>query len=113
MTPKNFFTQIFSFTYFPFIGWLFVAFFKKDDDFLIFHSKQAFLMAAYVSIFSSIVFIISGVIDTAVVRFGLVALIYLHYILYLVFCILGTFYLATGKRSSLPFIGRYMEKIEL
>ncbi len=113
MTKENFFTKVSFLAYFPFLGWLLTAIIKKDDEFIIFHSKQGFILATYMAIFSSLVFIVSGLIDTAMVRLGLVVLIYLNYAVYLFLCIWGTFYIITGKRKNLPFTAQYMNRFEL
>jgi len=100
-------------TYFPFIGWFFPAILKKDDEFLIFHSKQAFLMAAYTAVVCSCLFLISGIINSPVVKLGVISIIYFHYAVYCIFCILGTLSIKKGEKKNLPIVSKYTNRFQL
>jgi len=113
MTKEDLLAKVPYLTYFPFIGWFFTSILKKDDEFLIFHSKQAFLMAAYTAVVCSFIFVVSGIIDTPIVKLGLVVVIYLHYAVYFLMCLMGTLAVKKSEKKALPFVSKYTNRFEL
>lgn len=101
-------------TYFPFIGWFIPMSIKKDDEFYMFHGKQAFVLAAYVIGACVLFYFMAHIFLPSwmdVVRFILVMLIYLHYVVYVVLCIMGTFMINRGEKKVFPYIGKYTSKL--
>ena len=101
-------------TYLPFIGWFIPMSIRKDDEFYMFHAKQAFVFAAYVTSVSLVLYFLVYIFLPAwmdVPRFVLVMVIYFHYFLYAVICIMGTIMLNKGQRKNFPVIGVYVSRV--
>ena len=100
-------------TYFPFIGWFIPMSIRKDDEFYMFHGKQAFVLAAYVIGACFLLYFLAHIFLPSwmdILRFILVMLIYVHYIAYAVLCVMGTLMIKNGEKKEFPLIGRYTSK---
>jgi hypothetical protein len=101
-------------TYFPFIGWFIPMSIKKDDEFYMFHGKQAFVLAAYVIAACFLLYFLAHIFLPSwmdILRFILVMLIYVHYIVYIALCIMGTLMMNKGEQKEFPYIGKYTSKL--
>ncbi len=101
-------------TYFPFIGWFIPMSIKKDDEFYMFHGKQAFVLAAYVIAACFLLYFLAHIFLPSwmdILRFILVLLIYVHYIVYIALCVMGTLMIKKGEKREFPYIGRYTSKL--
>ena len=101
-------------TYFPFIGWFIPMSIKKDDEFYMFHGKQAFVLAAYVIAACFLLYFLAHIFLPSwmdILRFILVMLIYVHYIVYIALCIMGTLMMRKGEMKEFPYIGKYTSRL--
>jgi uncharacterized membrane protein len=101
--------------YFPFIGWFFPMYFKKDDRFLLFHSVQGFVLAAFFFVLSSMLFFLTAFLPSGggLFKFIAVMLIYAGYLIYFVIAAAGTYFLVKGIEKEIPFFERIAKRIEI
>lgn len=100
-------------SYAPFVGWFIPMIMKKDDEFYMFHAKQAFVLAAYVIASCSLLYYFAHIFLPSwmdILRFILVMIIYVHYILYAAACVMGTMMIKNGEKKDFPYIGKYVAR---
>ena len=101
--------------YFPFIGWFFPMYFKKDDRFLLFHSVQGFVLAAFFFVLSTMLFFLTAFLPTGggLFKFIVVMLIYAGYSVYFIIAAAGTYFLVKGIEKEIPFFEKLAKRIEI
>lgn len=101
--------------YFPFIGWFFPMYFRKDDRFLLFHSLQGFVLAAFFFLVSTLLYFITAFVpaEGGTFKFVIVMLIYAGYLIYLVFAVMGTVFMLKKFEKGLPFFKKIASRIEI
>jgi len=101
--------------YFPFIGWFFPMCFKKDDRFLLFHSVQGFVLAAFFFVVSSILYFLTAFLPSGggLLKFIVVMLIYAGYSVYFITAAAGTYFLVKKIEKGIPFFERIAKRIEI
>jgi len=102
-----------SLAWFPFIGWFIPVMIKKDDELYMFHARRAFVLAIYVIAACTLLYLLAFIFIPSwmdIVRFIVVIIIYVHYVLYAAICVLGTMMLKKGEKKEFPFIGIYVSK---
>ena len=101
--------------YFPFIGWFFPMYFKKDDKFLLFHSVQGFVLAAFFFVLSSTLFFLTAFLPSGggLFKFIVVMLIYAGYSVYFIIAAAGTYFMIKGIEKEIPFFEKIAKRIEI
>ena len=101
--------------YFPFIGWFFPMYFRKDDRFLIFHSIQGFVLAAFFFSVSVLLYFITAFVPSGggVLKFVIVMLIYTGYLIYFIFAVIGTVFMLQKHEKGLPFFEKIASRIQI
>ena len=101
--------------YFPFIGWFFPMYFKKDDKFLLFHSVQGFVLAAFFFVISSMLYFLTAFLPSGggLLKFIVVMLIYAGYSVYFIIAAAGTYFMIKGIEKEIPFFERIAKRIEI
>lgn len=101
--------------YFPFIGWFFPMCFRKDDRFLLFHSVQGFVLAAFFFFVSTLLYFITAFIPAGggIFKFVIVMLIYAGYFIYFVFAIIGTVFMLQKHEKGIPFFEKIASRIQI
>ena len=104
-----------AYAYMPLIGWLIPLYQKMDDAFCLHHAKQGFILAGFCVILSIILNIINIFIpnEWMDVRYSLIILIYVVYILYPITCFISALLTLKGKKFNFPIIKRLADLIEL
>ena len=101
--------------YFPFIGWFFPMYFRKDDRFLLFHSVQGFVLAAFFFSVSTLLYFITAFVPSGggVLKFVIVMLIYTGYLIYFIFAVIGTVFMLQKHEKGLPFFEKIASRIQI
>lgn len=101
--------------YFPFIGWFFPMYFRKDDRFLLFHSVQGFVLAAFFFFVSTLLYFVTAFVSSGggVLKFVIVMLIYTGYLIYFIFAVIGTVFMLQKHEKGLPFFEKIASRIQI
>ena len=101
-------------SYVPFVGWFIPMIMKKDDGFYMYHAKQGFVLSAYVITSNSVLYYFAHIFLPSwmdILRFILVMLIYVQYILYAAACVMGTMMIKRNEKKDFPYIGEYVARL--
>ena len=102
-------------TYLPFVGWMFPMAMIKEEEVLLHHVKQAFLLAF---VFAGTLIVLNFVLVMAprgegYFRYGLVISIYFLYLLYFILCLVGTGAVLRSRKLNIPLVHNYAERLNI
>jgi len=102
-------------TYFPFIGWFYPMFCRKDDRFLMFHAVQGFVMAAFFFSFAVILYFLTALVPSGsgIIKFVIVMIIYAGYFVYFVLAAAGTRFIYKNLKNGIPFFEKIAKRIDI
>jgi uncharacterized membrane protein len=97
----------------PVVGWLIAFLFYRDDEFTMFHTKQAIALALLVLAAPVIYLVVSWLVLWVPLAGALIAaasftLVMLVAFAALVLWIVGLVYALQGKQQALPIVGRWV-----
>ncbi len=101
--------------YIPFVGWIYAMAFLFDDEFIMKHTRQAFIAAlifTLVPVALSFIKLFSPA-SLRVLRLIGVILIYLSHALYLSICVWGTIMIHRKKFAPVPVIEKYAKRLDV
>lgn len=102
-------------TYFPFIGWFFPMYYRKDDRFFMFHSVQGFVLAAFFFTITTLLYFLTALVPAGggIIKFIIVMIIYFNYLVYFVLAAAGTRYIIKKTEKGFPFFEKIAQRIEV
>jgi uncharacterized Tic20 family protein len=89
--------------------------FEYEDEYSLFHAKQGLILSIIFGGLLIFVFLLSFLLPETlrIIRFSLVVSIYLLYVAYFIFCIIGTINIGKGKKKVFPLIGIFIDRINV
>ncbi len=101
--------------YIPFVGWIYAMVFLFEDDFIMKHTRLAFIAALVFTLVPvSLSFIkLFTPASLRVLRLIAVILIYLSHALYLAICVWGTSMIHRHKFAPVPIIEKYAKRLDV
>ncbi len=101
--------------YFPFIGWFFPMYYRKDDRFFMFHAVQGFVLAAFFFAITTLLYFLTALVPSGggIIKFIIVMIIYLNYLVYFVLAAAGTGYIIKKTEKGIPFFEKIAQRIEV
>ena len=101
--------------YFPFVGWFFPMYFRKDDRFLLFHSVQGFVLAAFFFSVSALLYFTTAFVPSGggILKFVIVMFIYAGYLIYFLLAVIGTVFMLQKLEKGIPFFEKFARHIDI